>query len=42
METAGKIVDDEELKEALKEKGVGTLLHALNYRGPYQSGIRRT
>lgn len=24
METAGKIVDDEELKEALKEKGVGT------------------
>ncbi|MBC2607438.1 type IA DNA topoisomerase [Pelagicoccus albus] len=24
METAGKIVDDEELKEALKDKGVGT------------------
>lgn len=24
METAGRIVDDEELKEALKEKGVGT------------------
>ena len=24
METAGKLVDDEQLKEALKEKGIGT------------------
>ena len=24
METAGRLVDDEELKEALKEKGLGT------------------
>ena len=46
METAGKLVDDEQLKEALKEKGLGTpatrasIIETLLGRG-YVTGKRR-
>ena len=39
METAGRLVDNDDLRDALKENGIDVLLHELQLLKPYLNAI---